>query len=368
VLAQSQALTDIAAKNAARLRARTKRLNNALIGSHVAVVLGIVGIITFSYKAPVEASPSLASETLLEQTTSVDQIVAATVASSVAQTLDLSVENNVQNLAVSLNAKTELAQTDNTFLTKPQIVEQNSGRKGITQYTSKQGDTVQSVAAEFGVSEDTIRWANNLTVDSIGAGRTVLIPGTTGIVYTVKDGDDVARLAEKYKADKDRIILYNDLEFSGLKPGARIVIPGGILPENERPGFRPASSRYNSSIGVSSIRATVFAGNGYAYGYCTYYAYNRRAEIGRPIGSRWGNASTWDDYARAAGYRVDRTPEVGAVIQNGGGWGGLGHVGIVERINADGSLLVSDMNYRRWNFISTRTVSPGEVGSYNYIH
>src|SRR6266567_844163 len=109
-LNQGQALADIAAKKAARLRGKSKRVNVALFSSHVAVVIGIVGIVALGYKAPVEASPSLAAQTVLEQpNTSVDQIAAATVASTVAQTLNLSVQDNVQNLAVSLNAKTALA-------------------------------------------------------------------------------------------------------------------------------------------------------------------------------------------------------------------------------------------------------------------
>jgi N-acetylmuramoyl-L-alanine amidase len=370
VLSHGQTLSDIAAKNAIRLRKKTKRLNMALLSSHVAVVIGIVGIIAFGYKPPVEASsPSLAAQTALEKpNTSVDQIAAATVASTVAQTLDMSVQDNVQNLAVSLNAKTDLAQTDNNLLAKPQIVEENSGRAAISGYSSKEGDTVQSVAAKFGVSEDSIRWANNLTTDNIGAGKGLTIPGTTGVVYTVKGGDDLGALASKYQADKDRIVTYNDLEFSGLKVGSRIVLPGGVLPANERPGYVAPSSRYNSGITISTVRATVYGGNGYAYGYCTWYAYNRRAELGRPIGSNWGNATTWASYARAAGFRVDRTPAPGAVFQNSGGWGGLGHVGVVERVEANGDVYVSEMNYAGWNRISNRTIPASQAGSYNYIH
>jgi surface antigen len=366
VLSQGQALTDIAAKKATRLRGRSKKVNMALVGSHVAVVIGIVGIVAFGYKAPVEASPGLAAQNVLEQpNTSVDQIAAATVASTVAQTLDLAVQDNVQNLAVSLNAKTELAQTDSNILSKPQIIEQNSGRKGVTTYTASGVESVQSVAARFGVSEDTIRWANNLTTDAIAPGKVLHIPGTTGVVYTVKAGDSAASLADKYKADADRIVTYNDLELTGLSAGAVIVIPGGILPANERPGYVAPSSRYSGSITISSVRPTVFGGNGYAYGYCTWYAFNRRAELGRPIGSNWGNAVTWASYARAAGFRVDKTPAPGAVIQNGGGYG---HVGIVEQVRPDGSLLVSDMNYRAWNVISTREIPASQVGSFSYIH
>jgi LysM repeat protein len=366
-LTHGQTLSDIATKNATRLRKKSKRLNMALISSHVAVVIGIVGIIAFGYRPPVEAtSPSVAAQTALERpNTSVDQIAAATVASTVAQTLDMSVQDNVQNLAVSLNAKTDLAQTDNNLFAKPQIVEENSGRAAISGYTTQAGDTVQSVAAKFGVSEDSIRWANNLTVDSIGGGKALTIPGTTGIVYTVKSGDDLAGLASKYQADKDRIVTYNDLELTGLKVGGRIVIPGGVLPASERPGY-VAPNRYNGGITISTVRATVFGGNGYAYGYCTWYAFNRRAELGRPIGSNWGNAVSWASYARAAGFRVDKTPEAGAVFQTGGGYSGLGHVGVVERVNADGSIDVSEMNYAGWNIVSNRHIT--DVGSYNYIH
>lgn len=369
-LNQGQALADIAAKKAARLRGKSRRVNMALIGSHVAVVIGIVGIIALGYKAPVEASPSLAAQTVLEQpNTSVDQIAAATVASTVAQTLNLSVQDNVQNLAVSLNAKTALAQTDSNVLTKPQIIEQSSGRKGATTYVTVASDTVQSVATRFGVSEDTIRWANSLTSDAIGAGKNLTIPGTTGVLYTIKAGDTAGALADKYKADASRIVTYNDLELTGLNPGTIIVIPDGVLPANERPGYvSPTSSRYNSGITISSVGATVYGGNGYAYGYCTWYAFNRRAELGRPIGSNWGNAVTWAAYARAAGFRVDKSPEAGAVFQQGGGYSGLGHVGVVERVNADGSIFVSEMNYAGWNVVSNRTIPAGQVGSYNYIH
>jgi surface antigen len=362
-------LTDIAAKNAARVRNRTKRLNLALIGSHVAVVMGILFVVVLGYRAPVEASNSQVSNSVLDQSaTTVDQIAAANVASSVAQTLNLAVQDNVQNLAVSLNAKTELAQTATTFLSKPQIVQQDSNRRGITQYVSVDGDTVQSVAAKFAISEDTVRWANNLTSDNIGGGKTLQIPGTTGVVYTVKAGDAVQDVASKYKADAERILTYNDLEITGLQSGQKIVIPDGILPDNERPGYRPASSSHNGGISVSSTRVGAYAGNHYAHGYCTAYAYDRRAQLGRPIGGNWGNAVSWASYARADGFRVDKIPESGAVFQIGGGWGGLGHVGVVERVNDDGSVYVSEMNYAGWNVISYRTIPASQVGSYNFIH
>ena len=372
----SQKLTDIATKNAARLKARTKRMNFALVTSQIVVVAFILTIIGVSYRAPVEGAQATSNQSILEQAApSVDQIAAADVAASVAQSADMGVSAQVASLSISLNSKTDLAQTDSSFISKPQIVSQNTGRKGVISYTTKDGDTVQSVASEFGISEDTVRWANNLTSDSLDAGKELKIPSITGVVYTVKDGDSADSIASKYQADKSRIITFNDAEISGLHAGQQIVIPDGILPENERPGYvAPTTSTYSTSVASStnvtatSATSSVASGNGYAYGYCTYYAYNRRAEIGRPIGGNWGNAVSWASMAAAQGFRVDHTPEAGAVIQNGGGWAGYGHVGVVESVNSDGSLTVSDMNYDGWNIISTRKVPASSVGSYNYIH
>ncbi len=346
-----------------------------LLGSHIAVVAAIIGVVGLSYRAPVEAtsgkSSAEPSSVLQQPILSVDQIAAADLATNIAQYADMSVQSSVESLSDSLNAKTELAQTDNNFLNKPQIVQLNSG-KTIRTYTAVAGDTVPAVAAKFGVSEDTIRWANGLTSDALPAGKQLVILPVTGILYTVRIGDTPGSVATKYQADADRIVAFNDLELSGLNPGQKIIIPDGVLPANERPGYQ--GSNRSSSVGGS--RVTIFAGNRYAYGYCTWYAYNRRAELGRPIGSNWGNAITWATYARQGGWRVDKVPEPGAVFQTNAGWSGFGHVGIVESVNADGSINVSEMNYQGWNVTSGgphaqrpgRTIPANQVSTYNFIH
>ncbi|PLS80966.1 CHAP domain-containing protein, partial [Candidatus Saccharibacteria bacterium] len=86
------------------------------------------------------------------------------------------------------------------------------------------------------------------------------------------------------------------------------------------------------------------------------------------VGSFWGDAITWKSFAASAGYNVNRTPAPGAVLHDPYSAPPYGHVAIVERVNPDGSIFISEMNYAGWNIISTRTVSAGEVGSYSYIH
>ncbi|GHG29968.1 CHAP domain-containing protein [Amycolatopsis bullii] len=106
--------------------------------------------------------------------------------------------------------------------------------------------------------------------------------------------------------------------------------------------------------------------NHYAPGECTWWASARRAEVGRPIPQFWGNAKTWDDFARRDGYAVDQTPEAGAVMQSDAG--SLGHVAFVETVGADGSWQVSEMNQVAWNVVSYRTFTAAQAASYDFIH
>lgn len=334
----------------------------------------IVSIVAVGYRAPQQttgvanASP-VTSETQSKQT-SVDEIVATNIAASLAQTTNLSVANNVANLSVSLTVQSELAQTDDIIVSKPLILDPTSESRQVTTYITVAGDTVDSIAAQFDVSKQTVKWANNLTADALAPGRTLKILPTDGILYTVKAGDSVESISQRYNADIARVVLANDLEEVGIVAGQQIILPSGTLPETERPGYvapRVVSTFRSTATGSNSsnlFRAS--AGNRYSFGYCTWFVYERRAELGRPIGSFWGNATNWANSASRAGFNVSRTPEVGAIIQNGGG---LGHVAIVESIQPNGDLVLSEMNYGGgWNQITRGRIIPsGQASSYNYI-
>lgn len=308
-------------------------------------------------------------------------VVATNIASSVADAADLAIAPNVAELAVSTRVQSEYegSSSDSSTISKPVIVEVSSASRAITAYTVQPGDTVASVAAKYGLSESTIKWANNLSKNELAAGSTLQILPRDGVTYVVKNGDTVESIAAKYRSDASVIVSANDLEINGLSSGLKIIIPNGQLPEAERPGYvAPRSSStyiqgYSAGFGGSTWRIKVgtpmYAGNTYAYGNCTAYAYDRRVELGRPVQARWGNASSWATYARNAGYLVNRTPSVGAIIQNGGGYG---HVGIVEKILPNGDIQISEMNARvsggGFNIVSGRTISASVVGQYMYIH
>lgn len=312
-------------------------------------------------------------------------MVATDIAAAVAQTADLAVAPNVAELAVSTRIQSEFQSSggDTSTITKPVIVQLSSASRNISSYTVQAGDTVQSVAQQFNVTPETIKWANNLTGDTVAVGSNLEILPISGIAYTVRDGDTVEKLAEKYKSSASLITTYNDLELDGLTTGLRIIIPNGVLPTNERPGYVAPRSTYNYISGYSAgftgrtwfiKRGTpMYAGNKSAPGNCTAYAYDRRIELGKPLPPiRWGNAAEWTITAQRLGYKVNNTPSVGAIMQNGGGYRNYGHVAIVEEILPNGDIRISEMNASvsggGFNIVSGRIVSSSVVRQYAYIH
>jgi surface antigen len=321
--------------------------------------------------APMGQSSVVASSTPVTLAT-VDDAKSADLAAGAASSANLSVANSVYNQSVSMNASADLGQYDATTVDKVHVADSSLAIDVLTNYTVVEGDTASTIAEKFEVSPQTLRWANNLTNDNVAVGSTVVVPVVDGVVYTVKDGDSLDGIAAKYQSNVDNITTVNNLDDTSLPAGAKLLLPDGVLPANEQPGYRaPVAPSRNTSNRDTGSRTTMFVpvsgGNRYAYGYCTWYAYNRRMQMGLPIPSNLGNANTWDNRARAAGYRVDHIPEVGAVFQTDAGY--YGHVGVVERINPDGSIMISEMNnraYGGWGKTNTRTIyNPSD---YTYIH
>jgi surface antigen len=94
---------------------------------------------------------------------------------------------------------------------------------------------------------------------------------------------------------------------------------------------------------------------------CTWYAHGRMLQLGyskAALDTMWGNAGTWDNTAKN-GATVSNTPQAPsiAVWEPGvGGAGGVGHVAVVERVNSDGSILISESNWDKTQY-NTRTIS-----------
>ena len=118
----------------------------------------------------------------------------------------------------------------------------NTGQ--ISKYTVRKGDSLSSIAKMFGVSNNTIIWANNVTAQSIKEGQTLIILPVSGTIHTVVKGDTLKSIAKRYKADSGEIAQFNNLESgSVLAIGDEIIIPDGEGNSNVTSGTTVRTSR-----------------------------------------------------------------------------------------------------------------------------
>ena len=355
-------------------KANKGRIKSSTVAVYASVFVLLVVLIAIGYRTPQQvtgvanAAPAAATATTPapEAPAAVNAVVASNIAASVATATNLSVAPSVTSLAISTQIQSELPSSTDSSISKPQIIQVSSASRKIATYVVEPGDTTDSIAAKFNISKQTLKWANNLSSDNLTVGKSLEILPREGIAYTVKAGDTAASIAEKYKSDVSMITTYNDLEISGVTEGLKIIVPNGVLPGNEQPGYMAPVVR-NTGGSYAGYRAGS-VGNKYAYGNCTWYAYERRAAMGRPVGSFWGNGGSWGYSARAGGYTVNNIPAAGAVLVEAGS---PGHVGVVESVSADGSIVISEMNnsaYGGFNIINNRTISAGQASLYQYIH
>lgn len=114
---------------------------------------------------------------------------------------------------------------------------------------------------------------------------------------------------------------------------------------------RTAYGGYNSQIDGYPQQWT-----GSVLANCTGYVHGRWIEIaGRTadnFGLSNGNGNTY--YGHSDGFARSSTPSVGAIICYGGQYG---HVAIVEQVNSDGSIVVSQSNYGGVPF-EVKTLTP----------
>lgn len=99
----------------------------------------------------------------------------------------------------------------------------------ISVYTVREGDTLGQIAEMFGISPNTIRWANDIDVKgTVKPGQELIILPISGIKHKVVKGDTFASIAKKYKADAREISLFNGIEEAEvLVAGTEIIIPNG---------------------------------------------------------------------------------------------------------------------------------------------
>lgn len=93
------------------------------------------------------------------------------------------------------------------------------------------GDIPGAIAARFGISLNTLLWANNLSNPNlIKIGDDLVILPVTGIQYEIKKGDTLEGIAKRFKGDINEIASFNNLvPDEPLQIGSTIIIPDGEI-------------------------------------------------------------------------------------------------------------------------------------------
>lgn len=107
----------------------------------------------------------------------------------------------------------------------------------VRTYIVKQGDTLRSIAAQFGVTVEALLRFNGLSGaegDRLTLGQRIYIPATaprpTVVLqsYTVKQGDTLRSIAAQFGVTVDALLSFNGLsaaEGDRLRPGQKLLIP-----------------------------------------------------------------------------------------------------------------------------------------------
>jgi murein DD-endopeptidase MepM/ murein hydrolase activator NlpD len=99
----------------------------------------------------------------------------------------------------------------------------------ISIHTVQKGETLSGIAEEYGISINTIRWANELSPRAtIKEGQKLTILPVTGIEYKVGKGDSLISIAKQYGSDVEEIKEVNDLENEKIKIGQVLIVPNAI--------------------------------------------------------------------------------------------------------------------------------------------
>ncbi|MCH8987004.1 peptidoglycan DD-metalloendopeptidase family protein [Patescibacteria group bacterium] len=117
----------------------------------------------------------------------------------------------------------------------------------VFRYVVELGDTSLSVAEKFGVSLNTVLWANDISSSTIlKPGKELIVLPTTGALHLVRPNDTLSEISLWYKGDVKEIVKYNSLaSASDIYAGDFVIIPDGIMPKTLPQGrLTPIANSY----------------------------------------------------------------------------------------------------------------------------
>ena len=138
---------------------------------------------------------------------------------------------------------------------KPVIFE--APRREIITYVARSGDTVWDIADKFGISPETILWANGKLEDKpdlLAIGQELTILPVSGVYHTVEPGDTLESIAKKYKVDVSAI---TDYPLNHLSPPYELLVEQKlIVPDGQKPYIPRVVHAYQGPIPEDAAQGT----------------------------------------------------------------------------------------------------------------
>lgn len=231
-------------------------------------------------------------------------------------------------------------------------------RSGIIEYKIKDGDTIGEIADRFGLSVNTLLWANSLSSSSyIRPGNTLKIPPASGVVYKVVDGDTLDKIIDKYKGNKEETMRVNDIGADGLVAvGTEIVIVDGTPPPPPTP---TVTSYIASRSSGSSATATYQASN--LPNYVTAGQFNYPVGCRGAMTTYWGHAGRGRDLPCPFGTPIYAAMD-GTIKVNSTGYGG--GYGNSLNVYSAGGIMTRYAHMNAFAVSDGQAVSRGQVIGY----
>lgn len=106
-----------------------------------------------------------------------------------------------------------------------------AGNGEISVYVVRERDTLSDIAEMYGVTTNTILWANDLKkATDIHQGESLTILPIVGVRHTIAKGESLASIVKKFDANAQEVLDYNSLASADeLVVGKEIIIPGGEI-------------------------------------------------------------------------------------------------------------------------------------------
>lgn len=269
---------------------------------------------------------------------------------------------------------------------QPEKVQQVAVKKAQPQisanhktHTVTAGESLYTIAQDFGVSVDSLRTANALESSALQVGQNLTVNDPTKDP-TAQPAPQVAKPATPAPA-KQQQQASTPAPSQPAKPTTPAPTPAP-KPAVEKPAQTQTNvqnTNNNTPAPTPTPAPTVNHGNGYNpsgntydWGQCTWFAKDRASWAG----NYWGNGGNWDASARAQGFAVDNHPTAGSLVvfhpgqSVGGQWtadGYAGHVAYVESVSGN-TITISQggMGFSNPGGPNYQTIS--NAGQYTYIH